>query len=420
MIVTKTLGPGITLRCCQDKRFKTNCLSLRFVTAMTPETSAANALIPAVLLRGTRHYPDLQAITRKLDDLYGAAAGARLYQVGDWQTTGLYLSFAQDRFAMDGDSILEPVVDFLEELLLRPRLEDGIFCREFVESEKKNALSSIAALKNDKRSYASAQMLKIMGSSDPIGLPRQGEPEAVAALTAESLYRQYEVLLRESRIDLFYVGAQSSEYAASLLTPVFEKLDRSYVNLPAQTPFHDGGESRREEVMDVAQAKLQMGFLTPITTRDRDFPTMQMLNMVLGGGMTSKLFMVIREKMSLCYDIGSSYLGSKGILTVAAGMDRDMAQTVEEGVLRQLDAICREEISPAELQSAREGLLSSLRTVRDSAGAIENFFETAALNGMPFSLEGYREAIRQVSVQDVARVARSLKKHTVYLLRGDA
>ena len=73
MITTIEILPGVTLRCYPDHRFKQGCLSFSMVRPMSADEAALNALIPAVLLRGTQHHPDLQTITWKLDDLYGAS-----------------------------------------------------------------------------------------------------------------------------------------------------------------------------------------------------------------------------------------------------------------------------------------------------------------------------------------------------------
>lgn len=418
MTETITLQPGIDLRCCTDTRFKTNCLSLQLVRPMRREEASANALVSAVLLRGTENYPDLRDITLHLDDLYGATVGSLVRRVGDYQTTGFYCSFTEDRYALGDDQILVPVVDFLKELLRKPRLEKGVFCESYVEGEKRNLLAAIEAQKNDKRVYASSQLMKYMCAQDPTGIPRLGEPEQVRALNAGGLYSHYQKLLRESRIDLFYVGSQKPEYVAQLLMPVFQGMDRNYVNLPEQTTFCDGGKTRQEERMEVTQGKLQMGFVTESTLNTPDFVPMQVLNTVFGGGMTSKLFMNVREKMSLCYDIGSSYQGGKGILTVGAGMDHHMAETVEKEVLCQLESCRRGEITPAELESAKASLLSSLRAIPDSPSSLENYYSTGALSGMNLTIGEYMDQVGTVTVEQLARLAQSLELHSVFLLKG--
>ena len=121
MTQTFSILPGITLRCVSDHRFKHGCMSIQLVRPMCRREAAMNALLPAVLLRGSESCTDLRDITLRLDDLYGASVGALVRRIGDYQTTGLYSSFTEDRFAMEGDQILQPMVAFLKELLLQLR-----------------------------------------------------------------------------------------------------------------------------------------------------------------------------------------------------------------------------------------------------------------------------------------------------------
>ena len=418
MTIVTELMPGITLRCFPDSRFKQGCLSFSVVRPMCHEEAAVNALIPAVLLRGTKKCPDLRAITLRLDDLYGATLGTQVRRVGDYQTTGLYCAFLEDRYALPGDKILEPMAEFLREVLLEPVTEGDGFSASFVESEKKNLIATIESELNDKRAYAMGQMVRVMCKEDSYGVPRLGEKEAVAAITTKSAYEHFRKILRESRIDIFYVGSAPAEEVARLLMPIFREIDRDYVNLPGQTAFHDVGGADLVEQMDVSQGKLCLGYVTPVTNRDADFVPMQVMNTIFGAGMTSKLFMTVREKLSLCYAIGSGYYGSKGIVTVSAGIDFDKEQQTREEIDRQLEAICQGEITDEELTAAKEALLSSLRGTHDSPGSIESYYATSALSGMKLTPERYMEAVHAVTKADVARVANLLKKHTTYFLKG--
>ena len=420
MTTTIELLPGVTLRCHPDTRFKQGCLSFSVIRPMCAEEAALNALIPAVLLRGTRKHPDLRAITLKLDDLYGASMGTQVRRVGDYQTQGLYCAFLEDRYALPGDRILAPMVEFLREVLLEPVKENGGFAGSFVESEKKNLIATIESELNDKRAYALGKMLRTMCKADSFGIPRLGDKEAVAAITPESAWNHYQKSLRESRIDIFYVGSAPAEQVAQLLMPLFDGIDRNYVNLSGQTPFHDAGGQDLSECLDVAQGKLCMGYVTPVTNRDEGFVATQVMNTIFGAGMTSKLFMNVREKMSLCYAIGSGYYGTKGIVTVSAGIDFDKEQLVREEIGRQLDALRNGEISDGELRSAKEALLSSLRGTHDSPGAIEGYYATAALSGMGMTPEVYMDAVRAVTKEQVADAAKLLRLHTTYFLKGVA
>ncbi len=421
MIQTISLQPGVTLRHCRDSRFKQGCLSFQFLTPMSAETAAMNALLPSVLLRGTVRCPDLRAITNRLDTLYGAAVSPLVRRVGDYQTTGLYCSFMDDRFALPGDQVLRPMLRFLEELLLESPLEEAGFLPAFVESEKKNLISTIESELNDKRVYAMGKLLKLMGENDTFGLPRLGKPEEVAAITPQRLRRHYEWLLREAPIEIFYVGSAEGQSVAAALAALLGSLHRGSVSpLPPQTPLGPCSGSHRRECMDVTQGKLCLGYTTAITNRDPRYPAMQVLNALFGAGMTSKLFQNVREKLSLCYSIGSSYYGSKGILTVSAGIDFDKEQLTREEVQRQLAACQAGEITAGELTAAKEALLSALRTTLDSPSAMEGFFATAALSGNPLSHGDYMDAIAAVTIEDMVDCAKTLELHSSFFLEGES
>lgn len=418
MINTFEIFPGVTLRCFADHRFKHGCLSFQIIRPQRREEAAMNALIPTVLLRGCRSCPDLRSITNRLDELYGASVGTMVRRVGDYQTTGMYCAFLEDRFAMTGDRILEPMMQFLGELLLEPVTEEGGFDRNFVAGEKKNLIATIESELNDKRAYAMGKLLRTMCREDSFGIPRLGDADSVAAIESKALYDHYQHILRTSPIELFYVGSTAGETVAALVKKMLAPIERDYLPLAPQTAFHDAGGSDASEEMDTAQSVLCMGFVTDITGKSSSFAAMQILNTVFGAGMTSKLFMQVREKMSLCYAIGSGYYASKGIMTVSAGIDQEKEAQVREEVLSQLDACRRGEITEEELKAAKEAILSSLRGIHDSPGSIESYYATHQISGTFRSVERYRQEIEAVTAEDVVAAAKTVKLHTTYFLKG--
>ena len=415
---TMEILPGVVLRCYRDTRFKQGCLSLQLIRPVKEQESAMNALLPAVLLGGSRRCPDLRRITQHLDMLYGASVSPIVRRVGDYKTVGLYCGFMDDRFALPGDQVLGPMIDFMGELLLDPALENGSFLSRILDTEKKNLIATIESERNDKRVYASNQMIAHMCKGDSFGLPRLGTTEQVEAITGQQLYDYYQRVLRECPIQILYVGSAQPEEIAEKLSGLLASLDRNPMELPPQTALDRPGGENITESMDVSQAKLCMGFTTPITNRDPEFPAMQLCNTVFGSGMTSKLFVNVREKLSLCYSVGSAYYGGKGIIAVAAGIDGENQETTKAEILRQLEDCQKGQITAQELEAARQTLLSSLRSIHDSPGAIEGYYATAALSGMAMDPETYMEKIRCVTAEDVVDAANTVKLHTQYVLKG--
>ena len=421
MIQTIQLTPGVVLRHYPDKRFKTAVLSIQFQRPLCREEAALNALLSSVLLRGTAKNPDMRAITARLDGLYGASISPLMRRIGDRQTIGLFLSCLEDRFALPGDRVLAPCLDMVQEILLEPKLIDGIFDPEFVESEKKNLIADIEAELNDKRAYAATRMIRAMCDGDSFALSLRGEKADVEAITAQSLFDHYQKVLKTSPVELLFVGSADAEEVARELMPLAQAIAAAPMALPAQTALNlTAAPLEFSETMDVNQGKLSMGFTTPITNQHPDFAAMQVFNALYGAGMTSKLFMNVREKLSLCYYAGSGYYGSKGIVTVSSGIETDNYAVAKAEILRQLSLTSAGEITEAELAAAKTGIISGLRSVPDSPGALENFYGTAYIADMRYDLESYIRAVEAVTAADVARCARTLQLHTVFFLKGEA
>ena len=419
MIKTIELFPGVTLRCCRDDRFKQNVLSLQFLRPMCREEASLNALLPAVLLRGCKSCPDMRSVTLKLDDLYGASIGALVRRTGDIQSTGLSCGFIDDRFTLEGDALLAPMMAFLEEILLDPVTADGVFSAEYVASEKQNLIWTLESQRNDKRAYAGNQLLKQLCKEDSYGIPRLGEIADVEAITPESLYTHYRKVLEESPVHVFFVGSMDPEAVADALRPMLSRLAKQPMTLPSQTGLKPGEYCQREEVLDVAQGKLCMGYVTPITLRDPRYAAVQVCNTIFGAGMTSKLFMQVREKMSLCYDIGSGFHGSKGIMTVSAGIEFEKKDIVLQEVKHQLQQILEGNVSREEMAAAKESLLSMLRSYHDSPGAIEGYYASAAISGIGMDTAQFMAAVEAVELSDVIAAAKTLQLQAVYFLKGE-
>ena len=420
MIQTIQLKPGVVLRHYPDKRFKTAVLSVQLLRPMCREEAALNALLSAVLLRGSKNYPDMRAITVRQDELYGVSLPPLMRRIGDLQSVGLFCGFLEDRFALPGDQVMEPALELVRELLLEPKLVGGVFDPEFVESEKRNLIADIESELNDKRAYAANQMMRHLCAGDSFALPIRGTVEDVQAITPESLYAHYQKILRTSPVEICYVGSAGVEEVSACLMPLASQVAREPMALPEQTPLKLSAPEREfSETMDLNQCKLSMGFVTPVNYWHPDYIAMQVFNAVYGAGMTSKLFMNVREKLSLCYYAGSGYYGSKGILTVSSGIDACNYEKARDEILRQLQLTAEGQITEAELAAAKSAIISGLRSVPDSPRALESFYGTLFLCGRSDDLAARIAAVEAVTAEDVARCAGTVKLHTVFFLKGE-
>lgn len=417
MMQRMELQPGVWLNFVQTDRFKTGCFSVNFLRPLTMPDAAPNALLPSVLLRGCGRYPDMTAISARLDTLYGASAGTLVRKKGEVQTVGLYADFLEDRFA--GEPLFAQLMDFLGDILFDPCMENDGFVEHYVAGEKQNLSNAIAATINDKRAYAVAQLLKHMFPGETYAVPRIGESHTLDGVNGKNLYARYRELLQNAPLELFYLGRQSVDTVAKTVGELFSALPQGGRKLICpSSPMHTGSVRYVEESLDVTQGKLTMGLRTDITAQDSRYPALMLLNAVFGSGMNSKLFLQIREARSLCYYASSSIDKHKGVMLVDSGISFEKYQEAHDGILEQLNLCKNGAITDQELESARTFLISALRSALDNPGRMDDYAVGQACIGLSDGMEELITALERVTMEQTVEAANTLTLDTVYFLKG--
>lgn len=409
--------PGVFLNYIHATKFKTGTLSVQLITPLDEATAAQGALLPAVLRRGTMRYRDMRALSTALDLLYGASVAYTVRKKGENQCLGFVASFIDEAFAPAGERLLEPMCDLLGELLLNPVTKGGRFLSEYVESEKVNLIDAIRGVINDKRDYADMRLLQEMCAEERYGTEKLGTEERVKKITNQTLYPFYRKLLATAHIELFYCGSADPDRVEGALRRAFAALPREEIVPPVYAEHRDAPEmpKRITETMDVTQGKLSLGF----RASSDDTAATMLANLIFGGYSNSKLFLNVREKLSLCYYASSGYHRSKGIITVSSGIEFKNYQTAYDEILAQLKAVQDGDFEAWEIDGARECLISSLRSREDSAGRMEENAIGQAATYQWESAEELIDALRAVTPERISAAAKTIRLDTVYFLTGE-
>ena len=187
----KELMPGVMLTCVRTEKFKTGCLSISLLTQLSRDCAPSSAIIPRVLRRGTALYPDMEAISRELDELYGARIVPTVRKKGELQALGFYSDFADDAFLPGGERILQKLFSLAGEILLRPATRGGLLIPDYVNSEKEKLLDEIRAQVNDKRSYSMQRLFELMCFGEAYAVNRLGNEDEAESITYRKLTRTY-------------------------------------------------------------------------------------------------------------------------------------------------------------------------------------------------------------------------------------
>ena len=412
---------GISFRIIPETRFKTSVITLTLVCPLSSDTAAANSLLPHLLSRACSKYPDITALKRKLASLYGAVLSGDVISIGDAQLLRFTVRSIDDRYTMDGEKISVECAQLLSDILTSPPLADGLFRSDFIESEKRLQCEKIDAQINDKVSYSTRRCIELMCENEPFGVNPLGDKESVGALNAENMTELWTRVLRTYPVHLTAVGSMDGDAVKRAFTEAFSSVERASCKLPSHI-FIEKADKVREftDYEDVTQSKLVLGFRTPFNCTNDPY-IMRLVSACFGGTAHSRLFVNVREKMSLCYYCSSSYFSSKGILLVRSGLESENIEKAKTEILAQLADIQNGGLTDEEIANAKMSLRNSFLESLDSPRATELWYTSQMFDSTVLSVEEACAKIDSYTKEDVTNAARAISLDTVYLLtkRGE-
>ena len=422
-ITHRALAPGVMLSTVRTTKFKTSLLGFSFLEPLTQETAAAGALIPSILRRGTREHPRMEDLSAALDDLYGGSIEPMVRKKGETQCVGFAGSFLDDAYALEPAQILEQAAALMGEMLLRPAGDGASFQEEFLESERQNLVNRIRGRINDKQQYALYRLIREMCVGEAYGIDKLGEEAEAAALTGEALFKRYQDMLETAPLQIYYCGSALADRVEaavrSALTGLPNTKRKEIPGCESGIVPGEGAVRYLTESLDVTQGKLTMGFrLGESCTQVEQLAPMMIFNAVFGGSTNSKLFMNVRERLSLCYYASSMIDKQKGLLLVSSGVSFEKYEAARDEILAQLDDCRKGRISQGELESARRYVVNQLRTTLDAQGRLEDYWMGQGAAGLNFSPEELAEAVERTTGEQVQRAAVAWKLDSVYFLKG--
>lgn len=410
------IAPGVYLNSIPAEKFNRCRLSLHFRFPASREKATAHALLPLVLERGYAACPDMTALSRKLARLYGAALTVETSMQGASRVLSISIIGIKDRYALAGEALSAEYAAIAFGVAFEPYFENGLFSEEAVRIEKATLARQLESEINDKRLYCVRQARRKFYGECPAGIERDGYLADLPAVTPESLTSAYWEMLAAAQIDVICLGADEGAVRAALL----EKLAgvrRAPAALPANLFLPGHPAQHFEEHMDLVQAKLCMMFTWNAPAAPQDLNAFRLAMCLYGGSATSRLFLNVREKQSLCYYCGSRFASATACMMVDSGVEPANAQKAEQAILKELAQLVKGPIRPEELEDARRSLLSGLASVGDSLASLENWYYTEILRAAGIHApEQAAQELNAVTEADVRRLLAGFTHSVSYLV----
>ena len=416
----KELKNGITLHTINSNKFKTNLLAIFLTTKLNRENVTKNALIPAILRRGSRNMQTQEEISKQMEEMYGASFDCGLDKTGDNQVLKFYIETINDNFLPQKENLLKKGLQKLIEIVFNPYLENSIFKKQYVEQEKNNMKQKIQAKIDNKASYAAERCIEEMYKNCPFGLYKYGYIEDMDNLNEQNLYSYYQELINSCKVDIFVSGDINES-----IDKIVEE-NENIKKIKERNPNYNIPKMEEKEVvenenvvtesMDVSQGKLILGLDVNINNEDLRYNTL-IYNSILGGTANSKMFQNVREKAHLAYVASSNYLRYKNNIFVNCGIEIDNYNKALTLIKEQIEDMKNGKFTNEDIENAKKGIIATIQTIEDEQDTEINYYFGQEITKSEISIQEYKEKIEKVGKQEVIDIANKVSINTIYFLK---
>lgn len=344
-----------------------------------------------ITFKGTAAYSSARAIAEAIEGVGGSFNAAT-----DREST-VYWVRVPRREAARG-------VDVLGELVVRPTLDDGE-----IDHERTVIVEEIRSYLDDPVEYAHILFQAAMFGDGPLGREICGDEASIRALPVAAVHDFWRASYRPSNVVVAVAGDLDHAAAVELAATAFGTGDGAQPAFEPAPPL-PAGERYRLAHRDTAQAQLVVG-VPALRRDDPDAWVLGVLNVILGDGMSSRLFLTVREEQALAYDIGSGIAdyADAGTLEVSAGVDPDQLGPALDAILVELARLRDDPVPADELAKARAYLSGGLELRMDDTRHVTSWFGgQEALHERVLTIDEALTAIAAVTADDIRRLAARL------------
>lgn len=412
---------GIKLHTIKTEKFKTNLIAVMLTTKLKQGNVTKNALIPAVLRRGTANLNTLEEINKKLEDMYGASFDCGLDKTGDNQVLKFYIESVNDEFLpQNNENMIKKSLEYIFELVFNPYLENNFFKKQYVEQEKENLRQIIEGKIDNKARYALDRCIEEMYKDEPFGLYKYGNIEDLNNINEKNLYEYYIELIDKCKIDIFVSGIVDNK---------IEQIIRNNQNInklkdrkpefimPEIKSKNTKRENVVQESMEVKQGKLVIGLDLDIDDEDLRYDAM-IYNSILGGSANSKLFQNVREKASLAYTASSTYYRFKNNIFINCGIEIDNYDRALNIIEQQIEDMKEGKFMDEEVENAKQGIIAAIKSIDDEQDTEIMYFFGQEFSTKKLDIDKYMDRIDRVNRQNVIDIANKVSVNTIYFLKN--
>lgn len=414
---------GIKVHKIETNQFKTNLYAVFLATPLKRENVTKDALIAAVLRRGTKNIISQDKISKELEEMYGASFDCGIEKTGDNHIIKFYLEALNEEFLPEKEELTQKCINILLDIVTNPFVENNGFKQEYVDGEKENLKQIINGKIDNKARYSLDRCIEEIFKGEPYGLYKYGYVEDLEKITPQNLYEYYKELIKNCKIDIYYSGIFDNDNTEKIIEKRLqenniESRNAEYVINNEMTEKKQKSETKTvEESMDVTQGKLVLGLQIDDNNKNSRFAA-SVYNAILGGGANSKLFQNVREKNSLAYTASSSYIRTKNVILVHCGIDIEKYEKALETIKEQIEDMKKGNFTDKDIEDAKKLIISSVKSISAEQDTEITYDYGQELSNEHTTIKDYQQNIEQVKREQIVDIANKININTIYFLKN--
>ncbi|HIV86187.1 MAG TPA: insulinase family protein [Candidatus Monoglobus merdigallinarum] len=416
--MTEHVKNGVDLRFISAEKFKTNVISVFFNIPLRRGSVTRAALLPSVMKRGTSEHRTMAEISRYLDELYSTTLHCGIRAKGDGEVIYFSAEYIRDEFT--GEELTPRIVALLKEFIFSPLIENGGFSGEYLDGEKQNLKNAIEGLINDKREYVDFKCREAMFGGEGYGLFEAGDVNDLKEITPKSLYEFYKHIINDTKVDIFASGAFDETGADCIrkgLGGAFSERDAEYAKTNIAVP-QDGGTKYITEEIPVTQSKLCIGVRCGVEPTSSEYYALMTGGCIFGGSPFSKLFLNVREKLSLAYYAVARTERFKSAMFISCGIETDKYEAALNEITAQFKKMQSGEIDDRELSNSKLYLINRFLSMKDGLRTMEDYYLSQSIMDNSGGIDDLIKRTEAVTKEEIVEVFKKLSLDTVYFLKG--
>lgn len=383
------------------------------IVLLVTENSTADIITARIFIRAGSCYENLEkaglanllgaVLTKGCDGLSSLEIAERVESVG----ASLSADTATDYFVL---SLKTVTADFTQILELATKiLRSPTFPEAEVELEKRIALQDVRLQKEQPFSVAFEQLRQVMYENHPYALSGLGDETTIGSLTREDLVKFYHTYFRPDNIVISIAGRISSEDAEQQVEKLFGDwqipVDRPLPIMKVSFP-----QTKPQQVItpqSTQQSVIMLGYLGA-SVHSADYAALKLLSTYLGNGLSSRLFVELREKLGLAYDVSAFYPTRQysSSFVVYMGTAPENTTTALEGLRREVDLLSSCELEESALQSSKNKILGQYALGKQTNGQLAQIYGWYEILGLGIAFDQqFQEDIAALTSADTIKAA---------------